>query len=837
MRSPTGKLLVIDGGNTGMGARIRSKLAGATPDYIALSHYHADHMAGIEELMAGLDGTPFTSDDVVPKISLLDHGDNHSCDSNLCRAYIGMRDSLAARGLAREVIPGETIALGGSLAGGILFANGVRADGTASYTSDPNENSVGWIFDFGGFRFYSAGDATGGPIPGCDVATAANFVDLETPAARLLGRLDVVKVSHHGSCTGSPAPFTGITTPTLAMVSTGTDNVYCHPSRRVLFDYDALGVDLLLTEPGVISPGNATGCALTERPADVPATYGDLQITVPGDGTFIARVYAHGTSTLLRERTYTIHAPHPGPLSDPNRWSEKAARLLTSRTKAGLAETIVVQVDAAITSPSAALVPWANATDAAIATIESGGAATGTIAITATSGSPGQLSLSLTNALPADTDLAVIIPSSATALNRALVLPLHTAKQADLLPPTASLSAIAVGTTGAFLNTPRVNITFSEPVSGVATSSFFLSEQLSGKDVVYGTVSGSDGIHYTLDLPQASRTGYGNVACGALCPGMRYLVRLTSGILDAAGNPVDIALPLTFDSGTCADAGAPTVTIDAASRALPSALSLVIKSDEPISGEVWVAPTASFGTACAGTNPGPPCVRVALIPTACSVDGCTPSSGACTSYAVARGLTTGVSYTAATHVRDAIGNNATPVTTALSTQSGAVLVVTEIFADPPNTEGEAEFVELANLGDTSIDLTDKKIRKVTAAGTSTLRALVNTGTASLAPGQAALFVGTGFLTSRFPGLPAGTLILKDTTSSGPLAGLANNPIPGVDVLAADGVTILTQSPFSSTVTCGENHALERIAPELPDRANAFACGAVGGTPGAFLKAQ
>jgi competence protein ComEC len=49
-----------------------------------------------------------------------------------------------------------------------------------------------------------------------------------------IGRVDVLKVGHHGSRTSSTEPFIGATHPTFALISVGAGNTYRHPTKEVL---------------------------------------------------------------------------------------------------------------------------------------------------------------------------------------------------------------------------------------------------------------------------------------------------------------------------------------------------------------------------------------------------------------------------------------------------------------------------------------------------------------------------------------------------------------------------------------------------------------------------
>lgn len=78
--------------------------------------------------------------------------------------------------------------------------------------------------------------------------------DLEPPAQRALARahpelgpVDVIKVAHHGSAHQDPG-LIRLVRPRLALVSTGRDNPYGHPSPRTLEALRAGGARVLRTD-------------------------------------------------------------------------------------------------------------------------------------------------------------------------------------------------------------------------------------------------------------------------------------------------------------------------------------------------------------------------------------------------------------------------------------------------------------------------------------------------------------------------------------------------------------------------------------------------------------
>lgn len=88
-------------------------------------------------------------------------------------------------------------------------------------TEDENESSLCMYFQINGLRYLLTGDIN---------------ANAEERIARRYGQLkvDILKLSHHGSATGSSAIFLDTVQPSLAVVSAGAYSLYHHPSQEVL---------------------------------------------------------------------------------------------------------------------------------------------------------------------------------------------------------------------------------------------------------------------------------------------------------------------------------------------------------------------------------------------------------------------------------------------------------------------------------------------------------------------------------------------------------------------------------------------------------------------------
>ncbi|MBI1378611.1 MAG: MBL fold metallo-hydrolase [Frankiales bacterium] len=174
---------------------------------LVLSHFHADHVEGTQ---GALRGRPVSAVVVSPL------GEPVGEVARVTRW-------LAARGLSpRVAAPGDRWSVGAVHLRVVWPTRLLRGEG-----SDPNNASVVLLGDVGGVTVLLDGD----------LETAAQEAVL---ASGVLGRVDVVKVPHHGSAKQSPA-WAATTHPAVALVGVGLDNDYGHPSPGTVAAYRAVG--------------------------------------------------------------------------------------------------------------------------------------------------------------------------------------------------------------------------------------------------------------------------------------------------------------------------------------------------------------------------------------------------------------------------------------------------------------------------------------------------------------------------------------------------------------------------------------------------------------------
>jgi competence protein ComEC len=87
--------------------------------------------------------------------------------------------------------------------------------------SPKNNDSLVFRVTYGAHKFLFTGDM--------EKQVEARLLD-----ENRIGRVDVLKVAHHGSRTSSTNPFIEATHPTFALISVGLGNLYRHPTVEVL---------------------------------------------------------------------------------------------------------------------------------------------------------------------------------------------------------------------------------------------------------------------------------------------------------------------------------------------------------------------------------------------------------------------------------------------------------------------------------------------------------------------------------------------------------------------------------------------------------------------------
>lgn len=247
--APTGERMLIDAGPEGSGRSailpLFESLGVEELNHIIITHYHDDHYGGLAELLAGHDGRPGTSDDLVPREGVFDRGEPEMPPQSPNYA----RYESAVAGRRRALHSGQRMWLGGVCVEAVA-AGGVLRDGSAVDLGEPpDENAAGiaLLAEYAGFRMLIASDLTGGGMVG-DPPEATPAV--EGPLAAEIGDIDVLRIAHHGSKTSTGEASLAILKPETAIISVGDDNDFFHPHPSVTQRLLDFGIAVYQTERG-----------------------------------------------------------------------------------------------------------------------------------------------------------------------------------------------------------------------------------------------------------------------------------------------------------------------------------------------------------------------------------------------------------------------------------------------------------------------------------------------------------------------------------------------------------------------------------------------------------
>lgn len=212
--TPNQKYILIDGGNKNYGNSeiipFLDSLKITRLDYVFATHYDADHIGGLDEVINHL-----SKDSIINYC--YDRGDTFKT-----KQFLDYKTSIGNK--RRTISAGEVFNLG-EVNIKCVCVNGRLLNGDSVKVKDENDFCIGLLIKYKDFEFFTAGDIGG--------INTGNHKDVETKLAPLIGDVDIYKVSHHASRYSSNQFFINILKPEAAVISVGT-NTYGHPEQSVI---------------------------------------------------------------------------------------------------------------------------------------------------------------------------------------------------------------------------------------------------------------------------------------------------------------------------------------------------------------------------------------------------------------------------------------------------------------------------------------------------------------------------------------------------------------------------------------------------------------------------
>lgn len=184
---------------------------------VLLTHFHADHVAGLPGVLRGR---------AVGAIETTGYEDP-------AQQAEFVRKEASRRGIPLTRAGAGELRGIGDLTWQVLWP----PPPPAPEPDGPNDASVTLLVHSGGLRLLLLGD----------LEPPAQQALLDSPASARLAGVDVLKVAHHGSAYQSP-DLIRVASPRLALISCGADNPYGHPAPPTVAALRALGAMVLRTD-------------------------------------------------------------------------------------------------------------------------------------------------------------------------------------------------------------------------------------------------------------------------------------------------------------------------------------------------------------------------------------------------------------------------------------------------------------------------------------------------------------------------------------------------------------------------------------------------------------
>ena len=218
--TPNGTVVAFDAGPAGAACDATidyyDSLGITEIDYFVTSHYHADHIGCVPELLARF---PVTGE-------VIDRGGNYSTQTYKSYRKATKKDRKKAR-VGREIVLEQASRFSDPILLTLVAANGKSTTGKTSVPGS-NQNDRGLVATISMGEFSAL---FGGDIAGTD---SGSYNDVESIVGPAAGQTEILKVHHHGSKYSTSTAFLDQITPVVAVVSSGKTNSFGHPTADAM---------------------------------------------------------------------------------------------------------------------------------------------------------------------------------------------------------------------------------------------------------------------------------------------------------------------------------------------------------------------------------------------------------------------------------------------------------------------------------------------------------------------------------------------------------------------------------------------------------------------------
>ena len=173
-----------------------------------ITHYHYDHYCNVPAILsAGI---------VIDTV--LDRGAVSEPTTVTHTNYVN-----AVKNIRKTIKIGDELNMSSDVQIKCIVVDGQYTKDKKTTSSDENAKSIGLLLKYKGFSFYTAGDVIG---------------NIEDSIANYTGKVNLAKISHHGSTSATSDYFVNIMKPECVIISCGDGNSYGHPHAETVQKLD-----------------------------------------------------------------------------------------------------------------------------------------------------------------------------------------------------------------------------------------------------------------------------------------------------------------------------------------------------------------------------------------------------------------------------------------------------------------------------------------------------------------------------------------------------------------------------------------------------------------------